>query len=65
VVNIKGITQASWKLTGPVLGDIFLGKITNWTDPAISLNPYAGCLTPPSRGASRAAPAPTSSSRIT
>jgi phosphate transport system substrate-binding protein len=28
------------KLTGPVLGDIFLGKITNWTDPAIkALNP--------------------------
>jgi phosphate transport system substrate-binding protein len=26
-------------LTGPVLGDIFLGKITNWTDPAIKPEP--------------------------
>lgn len=40
VVNIKGITPGQLKLTGPVLGDIFLGKITNWTDPAIkALNP--------------------------
>jgi hypothetical protein len=33
------------RLTGPVLGDIFLGKITNWTDPpAIKAlyEPYAG-----------------------
>jgi phosphate transport system substrate-binding protein len=28
------------KLTGPVLGDIYLGKITKWNDPAIAaLNP--------------------------
>jgi len=28
------------KLTGPVLADIFLGKITTWNDPAITaLNP--------------------------
>ena len=40
VVNIKGIAPGQLKLTGPVLGDIFLGKITNWTDPAIkALNP--------------------------
>jgi phosphate transport system substrate-binding protein len=40
VVNIKGITPGQLKLTGPVLGDIFLGKITKWTDPAIkALNP--------------------------
>ncbi len=40
VVNIKGITPGQLKLTGPVLGDIFLGKITNWNDPAIkALNP--------------------------
>lgn len=40
VVNIKGITPGQLKLTGAVLGDIFLGKITHWTDPAIkALNP--------------------------
>ena len=40
VINIKGITPGQLKLTGPVLGDIYLGKITKWTDPAIkTLNP--------------------------
>ena len=40
VVNIKGIAPGQLKLTGPVLGDIYLGKITKWTDPAIkALNP--------------------------
>ena len=40
VVNIKGITPGQLKLTGQVLGDIYLGKITKWTDPAIkALNP--------------------------
>lgn len=40
VVNIKGINPGQLKLTGQVLGDIYLGKITNWTDPAIkALNP--------------------------
>ena len=40
VVNIKGIASGQLKLTGQVLGDIYLGKITNWTDPAIkALNP--------------------------
>jgi phosphate transport system substrate-binding protein len=40
VVNIKGITPGQLKLSGQVLGDIYLGKITNWTDPAIkALNP--------------------------
>jgi phosphate transport system substrate-binding protein len=40
VINIKGITPGQLKLTGPVLGDIYLGKITKWTDPAIkALNP--------------------------
>ncbi|MGH8831222.1 MAG: phosphate ABC transporter substrate-binding protein PstS, partial [Polaromonas sp.] len=40
VVNIKGITAGQLKLSGQVLGDIYLGKITNWTDPAIkALNP--------------------------
>lgn len=40
VVNIKGIAAGQLKLTGQVLGDIYLGKITNWNDPAIkALNP--------------------------
>lgn len=40
VVNIKGIAPGQMKLDGQVLGDIYLGKITKWTDPAIkALNP--------------------------
>ena len=39
VYNIPGVT-AELKFTGPVLADIFLGKITKWNDPAIAkLNP--------------------------
>jgi phosphate transport system substrate-binding protein len=40
VVNIKGIAPGQMKLDGQVLGDIYLGKITKWSDPAIkALNP--------------------------
>ena len=40
VVNVKGITPGQLKLTGQVLGDIYLAKITKWNDPAIvALNP--------------------------
>ncbi len=40
VVNIAGIKPGDLKLTGPVLADIYLGKITKWNDPAIkALNP--------------------------
>src|SRR6187431_661979 len=40
VVNIKGIAPGQIKLTGQVLGDIYLGKITRWNDPAVvALNP--------------------------
>ncbi len=40
VVNIKGITPGQIKLTGQLLGDIYLGKITKWNDPALAgLNP--------------------------
>ena len=40
VVNVKGLAAGQLKLTGQVLGDIYLGKITKWTDPAIkALNP--------------------------
>ncbi len=35
-----GIPSGTIKLNGPVLADIFMGKITNWNDPKISaLNP--------------------------
>ena len=40
VVNIKGIAPGQIRMTGQVLGDIFLGKITKWNDPALTaLNP--------------------------
>lgn len=40
VVNIKGIAPGQLKLSGQVLGDIYLGKVTQWSDPAIkALNP--------------------------
>ena len=40
VINIKGIAPGQMKLDGQVLGDIYLGKITKWNDPAIAaLNP--------------------------
>ena len=40
VVNIKGIQPGQLKLSGQVLGDIYLGKITKWNDAAIqALNP--------------------------
>lgn len=39
VVNVAGVKPGQLKLTGTVLADIFLGKITKWDDPAIqSLN---------------------------
>jgi len=40
VINVKGINPGQLKLSGQVLGDIYLGKITKWSDPAIkALNP--------------------------
>lgn len=40
VVNVKGVAPGQLKLTGQVLGDIYLGKITKWNDAAITaLNP--------------------------
>jgi phosphate transport system substrate-binding protein len=40
VVNIAGIAPGQIKLTGQVLGDIYLGKITQWNDAAVTaLNP--------------------------
>ena len=40
VFNVPGIAARQMRLTGQVLGDIYLGKITKWNDPAIvALNP--------------------------
>ena len=40
VVNVKGIAAGQIKLTGELLGDIYLGKIAKWNDPAlVALNP--------------------------
>lgn len=40
VVNIPGVKAGSVKLTGPILADIFLGKVTMWNDPVIAaVNP--------------------------
>jgi phosphate transport system substrate-binding protein len=40
VVNLDGVAPGQLKLTGPVLADIYLGKIAKWNDPAIAaLNP--------------------------
>jgi phosphate transport system substrate-binding protein len=40
VINVKGIEPGQLKLTGTLLADIFLGKITKWDDAAIrALNP--------------------------
>lgn len=40
VINLKDVKPGEMKLTGQVIGDIYLGKINRWNDPAIvKLNP--------------------------
>jgi phosphate transport system substrate-binding protein len=40
VVNLDGIAPGQLKLTGPVVADIYLGKVTKWNSPEITaLNP--------------------------
>jgi len=40
VVNLDGIAPGQLKLTGPVVADIYLGKVTKWNDAEITaLNP--------------------------
>jgi phosphate transport system substrate-binding protein len=40
VFNLDGFAQGEVRITGPVLAEMFLGKITNWNDPKIAaLNP--------------------------
>ncbi|HEX3123684.1 MAG TPA: extracellular solute-binding protein, partial [Rhodanobacteraceae bacterium] len=36
VVNIEGLQPGDLKLSGPVLADIFLGKVQKWNDKAIA-----------------------------
>jgi phosphate transport system substrate-binding protein len=40
VVNVQGIDAGKLRLTGPLLADIFAGKVKKWNDPAIvTVNP--------------------------
>ncbi len=40
VVNIQGVAPGQMRITGQVLADIYLGKVTKWNDAAITaLNP--------------------------
>jgi len=40
VVNIDGVKPGELKLTGPLIADIYLGRIKKWNDPAVqALNP--------------------------
>ncbi|MFC7300481.1 phosphate ABC transporter substrate-binding protein PstS [Cognatiluteimonas weifangensis] len=40
VVNVAGVAPGALRLTGPLIADIFLGKVATWNDPAIAaLNP--------------------------
>jgi phosphate transport system substrate-binding protein len=40
IVNLDGIAPGQLKLSGPVIADIYLGKLTKWNAPAIAaLNP--------------------------
>jgi phosphate transport system substrate-binding protein len=40
VINLTGIEPGKLRLTGPVLADIFAGKVKKWDDPAmVTINP--------------------------
>jgi phosphate transport system substrate-binding protein len=40
IVNVPGVQDNKMKLTGEILADIYLGKITRWNDPRlVELNP--------------------------
>jgi len=40
IVNLEGVSPGAMRLTGPVLADLYLGKIKTWNDKAIAdLNP--------------------------
>ena len=35
VINIEGVKPGQMKFTGPLLADIYLGKLHKWNDPAL------------------------------
>lgn len=40
VVNLDGVAPGELRLTGPLIADIYLGKVSKWNDPAIAgINP--------------------------
>ena len=40
IINLEGVAPGAMRLTGPVLADLYLGKIKTWNDKAITeLNP--------------------------
>jgi len=40
VVNVEGVTPGQLKMTGPLLADIYMGKVTKWNAPEIAaVNP--------------------------
>jgi phosphate transport system substrate-binding protein len=40
MLNVPGLRPGQLKLTGPLLAEIYLGKVTKWNDPAIArMNP--------------------------
>jgi len=40
VINVAGVKPGQLKLTGSILADIYIGKVTKWNDPEIAkLNP--------------------------
>jgi phosphate transport system substrate-binding protein len=40
VINLTGVKPGKLRLTGPVLADIYMGKVKSWNDPAIvTINP--------------------------
>ena len=47
VINVKGIEPGQLKLTGQLLGDIFLGKVARWNDPALPFP--SSCASVPKR----------------
>jgi phosphate transport system substrate-binding protein len=36
VVNLQGVSPGQLKVTGPLVADIYMGKVTKWNDPAIT-----------------------------
>jgi phosphate ABC transporter phosphate-binding protein len=35
--NLPGVSEGTLRFTGPILADIYLGKITHWNDPALKI----------------------------